>query len=301
MIKIFLLLTLTLILCVLLVSTVAAQSWNLVWEAEPKWYEVNCAFGVLYYNGSVEGWEPYVFNMETREFELTLEFDWLWGGGADSEFIYDRIKNLYGCWSVNYDVSFSGMIEKEEFLTHFGTYIRAFREVDSDKIKWYDWELSRTASYYVPDWIKHQMPDDFLDEAYIGDKYAIAYGVDFVTDFIYDYNITWLYSRDMEEVITVKLNGKWGAIGKHGETLAPFVFDDFIFIDNDSAFVKYNGKYGILDVKETSLSLASIGYSPQTGEKSVIYLVILLSISIILINHKNKRRNRIHPLISNLV
>jgi len=292
--KKILLSTLALILCVPTIITVAAQSWNLVWETEPKWNEVSCAFGVLYYNGSVEGYEPYVFNVETREFELTPEFDWVWGGSADSEFIYDRVKSLYGCWSVNYEVAFSGMIEKDEFLTHFGTYIRAFREVDSDKIKWYDWELSRMASYYVPNWIKYQMPDDFLDEAYVSDKYAVAYGTDIVTDFVYDYNITWLFKTEMEEVITVKLDGKWGAIGKHGEVLAPFIFDDFIFIDDNSAFVKYNGKYGILDVKKTSLELNGSNYSPKTGRNSVIYIVMLLFISVILINHKNKRKNKIY-------
>ena len=287
--KKFLLSTLALILCVPIIITTAAQSYDLVWETEPKWDEVSCAFGVLYYNGSMERWEPYIFNVETRKFELTPEFDWVWGGRADSEFIYDRVKDLYGFWSANYDVAFSGMIEKDEFLTHFGTYIRAFREVDSDKIKWYDWELSKMASFNVPDWIKYQMPDDFLEEAYISDKYAIAYGTELVTEFMYDYTIEWLFKNEMEEVITVKLNGKWGAIGKHGETLAPFIFDDFIFIDNNSAFAKYNGKYGILDVRSTYIALRDSGYSPETGENSVIYIVMFLFISVILINHKNKR------------
>ena len=31
----------------------------------------------------------------------------------------------------------------------------------------------------------------------------------------------------------------------------PFIFEHFIFIDDDSAFAKYNGKYGILDVKRS--------------------------------------------------
>jgi len=284
MIKIFLLLTFTLILCVLLVSTAVAESGSLVWETEPKWNEVKYSWGTFYYNASfdIQTWEPFVFDTQTRDFYAAPGWDDLWGGGADDAYLYDEAKRLYGNYGGNYDMYFSGMLSPDDFIEKYGNKLRAFRKINSNKIN-----SNHLDEYGMI------LRGDFLSEAYIGDKYALAYGTIFVTNFIYDYSIVWLYRNDRDNAIAVKLNGKWGAIGKDGEALTPFIFDDLIFIDDNTAFAKYNGKYGILDIKETSFSLVGVNYSPQTGEKSVIYLVILLSISVILINYKNKSKNKI--------
>ena len=88
---------------------------------------------------------------------------------------------------------------------------------------------------------------DFSD-AQIGDKYAVAYNGTFVTDFIYD-------ERDentASDKIAVKLGDKWGVLDKDGNTLKPFEFDHITLIDDDAAFAKYNGKYGILNISRAA-------------------------------------------------
>jgi hypothetical protein len=46
----------------------------------------------------------------------------------------------------------------------------------------------------------------------------------------------------------VKINNKWGIIDKNANILAPFEFEHITFIDKNSVFAKYNGKYGVLRV-----------------------------------------------------
>jgi len=118
--------------------------------------------------------------------------------------------------------------------------LNAFRKVDADKIIGKAGELSLNPDFF-----------EILNDAYVSDKYAFAYNSTFVTDFIYDYSGWWAHN-DRDDAVAVGLNGKWGVIGKDGEIMVPFVFDELIFIDDVSAFAKCNGKYGILDVRETA-------------------------------------------------
>jgi len=102
---------------------------------------------------------------------------------------------------------------------------------------------------------------------YINGKYAIAHGISFVTDFIYDdYFDHWRsdiwYATD---IIAVKLNDKWGIVDKNGNTAVPFYFDEILTIDNETAFAKINGKYGILDITATS-PYATLPPTPPKNE-----------------------------------
>jgi len=269
---------LILILSTLLIPTVIAQPLTkmLVWEVEPKYDEVKYVDGWFYYDASFDAQTPefFIFDYQTRE--VTPGFpDFLWGGAADTAWLYDENKGLYGWYHKNYDIEFSGMLSPEDFLEAQGEKLRAFRKINSDKIK-------NNSAYLSGYGIVH---DDFLDEAYISDKYALAYGTKFVSDFIYDYSIKmiWLYRNDRDNAIALQYNNKWGVIGKDGNALTPFIFDDLIFIDDDTAFAKYNGKYGILDVEKTGLATTAIAYSPATGDNNSFYAMVLLIFTILLI------------------
>jgi len=47
----------------------------------------------------------------------------------------------------------------------------------------------------------------------------------------------------------------WGILDTNGSISVPFVFDAILLIDEETAFAKYNGKYGILDIEKTAMSL----------------------------------------------
>ena len=94
-----------------------------------------------------------------------------------------------------------------------------------------------------------------LSGAYMSEKYALAYGKTFVSEFIYDcfdnYHSNTVYIP-VCDFIAMLLDGKGGIINKGGHTAVPFFFDDVIIIDIETAFAKHNGKYGILDINRTS-------------------------------------------------
>ena len=74
-------------------------------------------------------------------------------------------------------------------------------------------------------------------------KYAYAAGGRLITDFIFDGVV------DHERFLStpaVMQGGKWGFIDQTGKLIIPFEFDDAVSIDNERAFVKQNGKWGII-------------------------------------------------------
>jgi len=125
---------------------------------------------------------------------------------------------------------------------------------------------------------------------YIGDGYeyydgkqdgkcAVYINGDFVSDYVYDYVIggnsvafvmqngkfafadmdgkllTEFIFDDVGVIadgfIAAGIDDKWFFVDKHGNAVIPYGFEHIVNIDGSTAFVKYNGRYGILDVQKT--------------------------------------------------
>ncbi|MCL1853940.1 MAG: WG repeat-containing protein [Peptococcaceae bacterium] len=80
-------------------------------------------------------------------------------------------------------------------------------------------------------------------------KYAIANKDGILTDFIYDgcdmYYSSFFTAHDTDS-IAMAINGNWGFVGSDGKFIIEPVFEDAISIDAERAFVKQNGKWGII-------------------------------------------------------
>ena len=57
------------------------------------------------------------------------------------------------------------------------------------------------------------------------------------------------YVKLHDNLFAVRMDGSWGAVDKNGVPILPFVFEHFIRIDGYTAFAKYNGAYGIIDLR----------------------------------------------------
>lgn len=57
-------------------------------------------------------------------------------------------------------------------------------------------------------------------------------------------------------------NGKHGLIDESGNIVIPFLFDHLFNIDGDTAFAKYNGLYGIIDIHQTIENINAIPENP---------------------------------------
>ncbi|MCL2752544.1 MAG: WG repeat-containing protein [Defluviitaleaceae bacterium] len=108
------------------------------------------------------------------------------------------------------------------------------QSVDSTNRIYWEWE-------YTPNFVSEYRLED---EAFLG-EFAIMHNMEFVTDFIFD-DAYWGF-----EFIGASIEGVWGVIDHHGNALLDFQFQHVLPICDNTAFVKYNGYYGILDITLT--------------------------------------------------
>ena len=92
-----------------------------------------------------------------------------------------------------------------------------------------------------------------------GGKYAIV-GLDgaFLTDYLYD-GVSALYFG----FAAVRIGDTWGFVEASGETLLAPQFEDAVVIDSETAFVKQNGKFGILNVRASAAAQAPAPTPPE--------------------------------------
>ena len=79
---------------------------------------------------------------------------------------------------------------------------------------------------------------------------ALAIGTDLIGWYEFD-DDEWLATVDRGlGIVAVREGEFWGIMDSNGNIVAPFVFEHAIAIDNYTAFAKYGGLYGILQVRE---------------------------------------------------
>ena len=131
-------------------------------------------------------------------------------------FVYDSEKDLFGVQHISSIDSSFEFYSKEEFESEYSDYMNSINPFSDYK----NGELSG--------------------------KIALAYGCDFVSDFIYDDVERW---RPPNDIIAVSVDGKWGIIDSEGKIAVPFVLEHTISIDSTTAFAKYDGLYGIISLE----------------------------------------------------
>ena len=157
-------------------------------------------------------------------------------------FLYDEQKNVYGELDSGDSGSSFEFYPKSKFeakYSHLMNNVNPFSSVDSKKFKRI---LGADANDGGEDAVYYEI--EVEDGAFKG-KVAIAYGADFVSDFIYDDTLHW---RRINDIIAISFDDKWGFVNNRGEIVVPFVFEHALSIDDATAFVKYGGRYGIISI-----------------------------------------------------
>ena len=92
---------------------------------------------------------------------------------------------------------------------------------------------------------------EFLsDEAHSG-KFAVMTFPGFVTDFIFDGGNVSGGAVHEYDTIAMHIGDAWGLIDRNGNVAVPFIFEHIVRIDAETAFARYNGRYGILNIPLT--------------------------------------------------
>lgn len=157
-------------------------------------------------------------------------------------FLYDEQNDIFGAYiSSDGDPSFK-FYTKAEFESEFSdrmNNVNPFFSIDSTKF------VQLTHTYIDTDGEEIPYYEYVVEDGGFTGNAAIAYGIDFVSDFIYDDTEIW---RRFNNIIAVSVDDKWGILNDRGEVVAPFIFDHAISIDDSTAFVKYERRYGIISV-----------------------------------------------------
>ena len=215
-------------------------------------------------------------------------------GGPPPDFVFDRERGLFG--QTVYKCPYHGgvgMIPFDDFEeiieAEFAEMMASFAETMSDSAEVVEhferlmaegpWYLKHSSgliaveavdsSYYIAHQYEYWDEWRLADDAFLG-KFAIMHNREFVTDFIFDDAALWWHNYrfatdlttgqtevlDME-YIAVSKNGMWGLVDWYGNVAVDFIFENLVMVCSATAFAKYNGYYGILDITGTILAMST--------------------------------------------
>jgi hypothetical protein len=174
------------------------------------------------------------------------------GGPHPFVFVYDPVYHLFGepVISLGYGRDMIGMFPFDEALERFslGSWhglggFNIVQAVDSTNRNYFDFYVQINRDERLQAWY-------LADDAYLG-EFAVIYNGEFVTDFIFDGGLRlsrFKWFRVLQfDGIAMSLDGKWGIIDNYGNAIAPFIFDQINFFDNDRVIAVYNGRHGLID------------------------------------------------------
>jgi len=195
-------------------------------------------------------WPPDMVDTTTGE-NLGV-YDGAHGMFGMTRWVYDRERGLFGHPGGLPNPSMTNTFYPLDEFADYYMYDSDWREHFLDDAKWFNSVESVDTSLY------DEVDDDrwgfeswLTADAYLG-VLALMYDLEFVTDFIFD-EVSPIWYRTGP----VRWQGRWGVINREGYTIVPFVFEHIILIDERTAFAKYDGAYGILDLRHTLEALQS--------------------------------------------
>lgn len=147
------------------------------------------------------------------------------GHGLSGGAVYDPERNVFG------------------FLDFGATVLFPFDEL-LDHAPW------ATTAFMVVEQVDSSILEQEDDREWLGPgaftgRYAVMTNGRFVTDFHFDAHNPLSGGRNM---MPLSRGGNWGIVNQNGETVVPFVFERIVN-DSNIAFARYNGKYGIIDIR----------------------------------------------------
>ncbi|MCL1884007.1 MAG: WG repeat-containing protein [Defluviitaleaceae bacterium] len=171
-----------------------------------------------------------------------LIVDWpqglAFGHGPTQGWVYDPAVSLLGFGGIG---DYSGI-----WLLPIHEWIEEFPNIDEEQglmiVQMVDSSMRNITEF----------GNEYLsDDAHSG-KFAVMLNRAFITDFIFDGgSIRGVNIDVLSYTIPMYEGNTWGFIGKDGNVAIPFLFEHIVRIDDDSAFARYNGKYGILNIPLT--------------------------------------------------
>jgi hypothetical protein len=251
---------------------VPEKSAELVWAVEPHldFTRILCYKGIVPYDGYLAYTEDdYMYIVDEKTGEILRQTGPTGGIANDTHYYYDEQTGEF-FYNLQYDYYRE---DKSVVDSKSRNMMLTISRCKMEQTEWGGYENTmnykemRAAVYYNGNFISDFDYEDafsgievaFLAEYYyqlVSDlpKYAVMNkNGELITDFSYVGG-----SRIAKGYVAVgktensELDEKWGLLDYDGNEIIPFVFESIEGIDEYTVFAKYEGKYGILDVRATA-------------------------------------------------
>ena len=197
------------------------------WKIEPKF-----AYNNVFYDAKCRGFfaadseREGLLDSETGEFTDEEHF----GHGGGNHFLAVNNQGIYGTYhrmeGASADFEYNTL---EDAFAQFedAKDFKAIALFDTDKNSW---------GFY----------DEEMNETNVSIQFAYTYRKQLITEYCFD-DVDSLDWADNPAVCKI-INGeeKWGFINSEGEQVIGFIFDGAASINQNTAFVKQDGKWGII-------------------------------------------------------
>ncbi|MCL2639162.1 MAG: WG repeat-containing protein [Oscillospiraceae bacterium] len=160
------------------------------------------------------------------------------GGGGSGGWIYDIELDLIGKSGSDYNGVPFFLKPRSEFAKHFPD--------DTESVK-FIYSVDSTMEF------EERVSNELPVSAYTG--VAVSVDNEFITDFIpasvwlsIEENKFWIRStkRAADRIGFIDESGKYGVIDRNGDVVLPFEFETVLVIDAWTAFVEFDGRWGIV-------------------------------------------------------
>jgi len=220
---------------------------DFTWVVQPTLQYTNlhqCSCGSIV----VEGWQ----HVDTATGLLLNQF--CGHGGPPPSWVFDPQRGLFG-HAGNFEGyhTFVGMHPMNEFEDNLNSIYGA------DNIGWI---LRSAAGFNIVETVDSsiQSPTEwhqggwYLPAQAMYGTFALMYNYQFITDFIFNGGTRFRHNFEYVEgfpFMAMHVGGIWGLVDRFGNVVFPFMFENLVIIDGNTAFARYNGLYGILDIRTT--------------------------------------------------
>jgi len=174
------------------------------------------------------------------------------GGHMSASWVYDIERGLFG-----HPGEFSDGVPFMFGMHPLGEFEESVVDRDLFDILSDEWRFENPRRFFSVESVDSSLREDFewesdevggwrLTEDAFNGSFALMYNMELLTDFIFDEVVQpWSLAG------SARWQGNWGVINREGYMVVPFVFEHILLIDEHTAFAKYDGAYGILDLSHT--------------------------------------------------
>jgi len=216
------------------------DNYTAVWIVEPK-LEFDSVWLCCDYFAAINS-DSYRINKSTGE----IGGEHYGHGGADCRiWLYDSENEMFGSYTYGWN---------DEIIFHPVNQFSKYFPLNTDTLNFVRQIDSANITKKENEWgsINYE-----LGSKYENSKLAIAYGSTLLTDFIfdrlYDYDSSLVIFRTFKNAIPVSIDGKCGFINSSGKIIVPLIYDAAVTSDGNTAFVKFEGKWGVIDVHASAI------------------------------------------------